>query len=754
MAKKLVSRTAKVLSETKKNKDNEAVAIAYEHVPRNPEELKHGSIYAVIELEDKSGHAEEIAEKIIDVLHDTFYKNTDQEPLESFEASLAKINEELTERSSEGQINWLGKLNAVLAIFSDNTLHVSQTGKAEAYLYRKEHTMHITEDLAGDSINPQRTFKNIASGNLSEKDKVCFVTPGIFYKISKSELKEYTTASSPKIASENISKLLSGENGTVKPNAVLLMEVISPESFAADDEAVDSNETWVKEEKNKIEEITSGVTGQTIKVVELLGSASSAISQAAKTRAIPFIKDNYSEAINKISELRKPHEKENIIIESEENLTQMSERSQKSPLENKDLDLDLDDETQENEATEVREIRIKETKKNIKILPLERFDFSFKERFKNFKTNTFANKKNLSIPKGKKSYLAIGMAALLVCGLIFYFGFVQNIIESERTAEAKINQARALYESSLTEISASNFRLASSNLKSAESLALEVSRSNHFTKEAEELLSTIHGKKDEANQITRNASRLLYEFKDVQVSQVFTNGTLLYALDNESGSVYSIDPRSGAMATIVRDPEIGAKVRAATLVAQRSVLVIYTDQGEIFEINLNNGRVQAQPITRSPEGVTMIAHFGTSVYLLSPDSGQISRHFRIARGYGPGADYFTESQDLNKTVGMAIDGSIYLTDAFGQIRRFTRGVMDTFSINETPIDYTTIRGIYTGPDHDIIYLFTENLVIKLDKNGRFTSQHANDAARNITGITVIRENVYFLSDNKVYLIEN
>lgn len=90
MAKKLVSRTAKVLSETKKTKDKEAVAVAYEHIPRNPDELKHGSIYAVIELEDKGGHAEEIAERIIDVLHESFYENLDKEPLESFEASLAK----------------------------------------------------------------------------------------------------------------------------------------------------------------------------------------------------------------------------------------------------------------------------------------------------------------------------------------------------------------------------------------------------------------------------------------------------------------------------------------------------------------------------------------------------------------------------------------------------------------------------------------------------------------------------------------
>src|SRR5664279_2164835 len=118
MGKKLVSKTAKVLSETKKSKEKEAVAIAYEHIPRNPEEQTHGSLYAVLELEDKSGHAEEIAEGIIDAFHNEYYLDTDREPLASFESALAKINEELAERSGEGQINWLGKLNGVLAVLS------------------------------------------------------------------------------------------------------------------------------------------------------------------------------------------------------------------------------------------------------------------------------------------------------------------------------------------------------------------------------------------------------------------------------------------------------------------------------------------------------------------------------------------------------------------------------------------------------------------------------------------------------------
>ncbi|MDD3679224.1 MAG: hypothetical protein PHT36_03235, partial [Patescibacteria group bacterium] len=287
MGKKLVTRTAKVLSETKKTKDKEAIAVAYEHIPREPEEIAHGSIYAVIEVEDKSGKAEELAEKIIDVLHDAYYDDLGKEPLEAFENALAKINDELTDRSSEGHINWLGKLNAILAVFSNNTLHVTQAGKAEAYLYRGEHTMHITEELAGDEINPQRTFINIASGDLAEKDKVTFVTPGVFYKMSKHELKNYATNSSPKIAAENISKLLAGENGTTKPNALLIVEMVSPESLISDDESEKSNEVWVPTQNKKTENMTEGAIG----LIGKIGNLSSALLLFIKTKAIPKSKE-------------------------------------------------------------------------------------------------------------------------------------------------------------------------------------------------------------------------------------------------------------------------------------------------------------------------------------------------------------------------------------------------------------------------------------------------------------------------------
>ena len=172
MRKKLIARTAKLQTEPKKGRKNKGIAVTYEHSPLDLDERNHGTIYAVININCQEKEAEEVAELIIDAFHGEYYSNLERDPLASFESSLGKINEELAEVTHQGKTGWLKNLNAVLAVLSGTTLHVTKSGKAEAYLYRGEKSSHISNDLAGDQVNPLRTFINIASGDLVEKDKI------------------------------------------------------------------------------------------------------------------------------------------------------------------------------------------------------------------------------------------------------------------------------------------------------------------------------------------------------------------------------------------------------------------------------------------------------------------------------------------------------------------------------------------------------------------------------------------------------
>lgn len=745
MGKKLVSRTAKVLSETKKTKDKEAVAIAYEHIPRNPAEQQHGSIYAVIEVEDKSGHGEEIAEKIVDLLYEHYYEDTDKEPLAAFEGALAKINEELTERSSEGQIEWLGKLNGVLAVLSGNALHVTQAGKAEAYLYRGEHAMHVTDGLAGDGVNPQRTFINIASGDLSEKDRLAIVTPGVFFKISKSELRKYATEKSPRVAAEDLSQLLAGENGTNKPNAILLMEMVSPESFVSDDTAEEQTEVWVAGKDNTGEKLGAGVAGGTVKAFDYLGKAYEGASVFLTEKAIPGLKKGAKRAKHSLDNFKKEESAERIILDSEEKISHSVPN---------DLGIDTDDGILENvEATSEKEIRIRETHRP-KLLSLERFDFNVLDRAK----TSWSNRKiRFQLPGKKFSFVYLGIAAFLILGLVAFALLRNNVVPvagTNQELQNKYSQAEALYDESQQEIQSEDYLGATENLNAAEKLINEVLAENYQQVEAEALLGKIRLAKDQASRTTRNTATVAHEFSG-PVTQVFNDGTLIYGLNFENGALYSFNPKTGAAATISSEGNLGGgKVSQATLVKAAKALVCFTDKDEVYKIALTTGKATKQTVAGTLESADALDFFGTNIYTLARDDNQIFKHVSSAAGYGKRTDYFKEAPSLSDVVDIAIDGGLYTVTPTGNINKYTSGVQDDYSFTGAPSQYTDIKGIYTSPETDGLYLYTASVVVRVDENGKFVAQYTQDAAKNISSLVSDDKNnkLYILSDNMLYSI--
>jgi hypothetical protein len=72
-----------------------------------------------------------------------------------------------------------------------------------------------------------------------------------------------------------------------------------------------------------------------------------------------------------------------------------------------------------------------------------------------------------------------------------------------------------------------------------------------------------------------------------------------------------------------------------------------------------------------------------------------------------------------------------------------------------PSEYEKVKGIYTTPETSGLYLFTDELVIKIDQNGKFVAQYANDSVGSIDNLYVDEETdqIYVLSGNKIYTIK-
>lgn len=751
MGKKLVTRTAKVLSETKRSKDKEAVAIAYEHIPRNPEEQAHGSIYAVIEIEDSGGHAEEIAEKIIDILHSEYYEDLDREPLASFEASLAKINEELAERSSEGQINWLGKLNAVLAVLSENVLHLTQGGKAEAYLYRNEHAMHLTEDLTGDNINPLRTFINVASGELAEGDRLTLVTPGVFFKLSKNELKKYSTENSPRNAADSISQIIAGENGSSLPNAILFLEMVPPQIYAAQshDDPTPEAEIWIKDEQKPLENVTEQTIHGTAKVFDILGKAATGASAFITTKAIPAIRSGAGNLSSKIKVFKKEEESERIILSSEERINHQD--SELEPDEFGDGILETPKEDFEPE----REIRIREADHKPKRISLERFNFSGLTGAK----NAFgAIGKRIRLPRGRSSVLYLMTGIILIACLVGWLVYSGMTQKQRQAAANSFNQAKTKYEQGLSEASTNQREQAIADLETAEKLANDAKKSGYSTTDIENLLKQIADAKNQALGIIKNTATEFVDFGKGDLDGLFSDGKYLYGVNFANGSTYRLDPANKEVTTVVEKPNLDGSIKFGTISAKRKTIVIYTSSKSVYEIDLVAKKATKQTISGGVEDAVAMSSYNSNIYLLSPTDNQIYKRVSTATGYGAKTKYLVnpETNEVQNSVAMAIDSDVFVITADGFVKKYTSGKRQNYNINNLPENIKNPSLIYADSNVEGQYIVSnDNRIIKINADQSFAAQYISDSVSEIKGIFVndTTQTIYALSKGKVFTIK-
>lgn len=145
-----------------------------------------GKIFINLEIQNNPVDAEMIGETIFDAIRKTFYVDLDQDPYVRFEDSIRAVNKALTALREEKVSKYLGNLNVLIAVIVGETLYLTQTGEAEAYLIRRRLCSTISEGLNDENENEM--FTNIASGSLDSGDFVIFSSTRLLRYISKNDL--------------------------------------------------------------------------------------------------------------------------------------------------------------------------------------------------------------------------------------------------------------------------------------------------------------------------------------------------------------------------------------------------------------------------------------------------------------------------------------------------------------------------------------------------------------------------------------
>ncbi|MBU0668120.1 hypothetical protein KJ951_02185 [Patescibacteria group bacterium] len=145
-----------------------------------------GKIYINIEVQNNPVDAELIGETIFDSMRKAFFADLEKDPYVRFEDAVRSTNKALQKIKEEKASDYIGTLHVVIAAIVGNTLYLTQTGEAEAYLIRRRLCSTVSEGLGEDSV--EEMFTNIASGSLEPGDFVLFSSTRLLRFISKTDL--------------------------------------------------------------------------------------------------------------------------------------------------------------------------------------------------------------------------------------------------------------------------------------------------------------------------------------------------------------------------------------------------------------------------------------------------------------------------------------------------------------------------------------------------------------------------------------
>lgn len=142
-------------------------------------------VWLAIEIDGETKYARSIVQNMVEIIEDVFFDKTELSGYERFENTLKEINVIIKNLKEKKGASSLGAISAILAVFDENELLLTQSKNAEAYLIRRGKLSTISEGLGSSS---EDLFVNIASGELKADDKVILATSRLLRVASQSQL--------------------------------------------------------------------------------------------------------------------------------------------------------------------------------------------------------------------------------------------------------------------------------------------------------------------------------------------------------------------------------------------------------------------------------------------------------------------------------------------------------------------------------------------------------------------------------------
>lgn len=754
--------------------------------PVNIEEQNLGDLYVIGEVVDFSDNSSYLINLLASIGKKEFYANPKKTTTESLEASLHKINTDLSKIAEQGKIDWIGNLNMTYCAYKNGKIYLSQTGDIRTILIRENKITDIGKEIVNQGeTHALKTFINIANGELEIGDLVLFATSEFFNLFSIKKLKQLASSLSfeelTKVIQESIEK-----NEDIKTIGLLFMKIEDkneekfPQIELESQKTNFNNNEFRKEIENEkvstFPEIKEEKKSE-IKLDDFINKQE-VYEIAKKEDKIKDEDEDEDEEKFSLEDIISKYENKNRILDKNKKEFSLF---QKKPQERTVDFIEELDEKQKNKTNDFKKrlkyffaisksrifFPILKTVKNI-IITLKNTIFKQRDSEDNFPLK--------EKPENKRKFIFVSFAfiiLLLTGGLIFKnyqenenekFNLYANLINQ---AENKINQAEIDAISNLPE--ARKSLIEAQELINSRNLSLDkkenyqelFEKSNDISKKIAEQSNKINFIKRIENPI------LVFDFSKTKEiknpTKIFRENKNYYVFDSENKILKNINFTSKDL----NDFEIKSTNSEnfndySTLIEKTGELIFTTEKLE--EINIFNIKKEnlSKVEINFPENTSQIKDIGSYsnfVYFLDSNANQIYKYRKLTNGFDDGKNWLKTDNNIEKAVSMTIDGSIYLLKTDGTIDKFRTGdKIAEFEIEIPSDSISDSAKIYTKAGFKYLYITdkVKNRIIIFEKaSGKLVQQYISNSFNDLKNIVIddTENKMYILNGNKIFVIE-
>ncbi|MDO9230997.1 MAG: hypothetical protein Q7U36_00760 [bacterium] len=740
--------------------------------PENITQENLGTLAGILEINEESSDSSYVVNYLISVIKKEYYSKAKRGAIESFEAALNKANLALAKLAEHGNVNWLGKINAILLVIEKNNIHLSQTGSAKALLLRGKSLTDISEGaIIPENPSPFKTFVDVLSGRLEKDDALIVTTDAIFEIFSFEEIKRSALKFSPEEFMRFLRTALGNE---LEKAAVLVARMeekkspaeISEETAEKNDFNAFSQTAFSKApQKKPKKEIPENEDKQSLanEIKEDLKKESDEFIDK-KTGHI-YIKENFSfkeknaflENISdiieiKINEFFSFFSKKIIVLGRK--ITSIKLPSKKATPPEDVLDSLREEENipkePENIPQALQDIPTEPTEPK---KPLIKID---KEKILRLTKEFFATLKEISLDIF--SFLVFA-SQKTIAGAKKFIPQKQTDSVARKTTSSRKNNFLEIITPHFGKIKKLFSKLDYSQKLYAGLAVMLLLIVPYFIVK----MQNKENVSDSVSQEVVPSAPLALE-QDKNVSrienlQIVFSKSQLFKIINLNGKMFFVDGNSLTSAEDNQNYPFPAEFAPLKIVSNMD------DLNLIFLINQNNRIISWSPISKKfqdnaieiPTGseITLAKTYLTYLYLLDKNTSQIYRYPRANDGFGEKINWLKDTIDLSKISDIAIGENLYLAQD-GNILKLFQGKKQTFAVEETATPISADK-IYTKRDSSNFYALDKNnsRIVKFDLDGKIVSQFYNAEISQAQDFEINEESnlVYFSNGNEVKSFE-